>query len=209
MYILRTKGHLPSPELERSRNTMTGHGQITARAMKTITLSACAANSASPPVSSYHCSISSIHFIIITISTHSHFVDFDSHLEMHSAEGTTFDDFGRAAIEDVPTLGRSHDENSSSDPDTPPRTPSSERLCQHGSYVTIGTLVDAQVPYASRQEDGSDGQIRRLPNSPKSHASSKMPGLSKRRRPLKLGVGILLVKITLFNRADTESRKLN
>ena len=190
MYIPRTQRHLPSPETARSRILMTGHGQLTARAMKTITLSACAANSASPPVSLHHCSIRSIHYIIIIIFTHSHFVDFDSHLEMHSAEGTTFDQSSRAAMEDVPTLGRPRGDKSSSDSDTPPRTPSLERLCQHGSYVTIDTLVDAQVPYTSRKKDSSDGQIRRLPKFPKSHASSRTTGPPKHRRPLKLGVGI-------------------
>ena len=191
-YILKMTNRLARPEMARGRRHVTSHSQVKERAMKMkmTTLNACVVNSASLKVSPHRyksLSISSSVMVLLTLVP----ADLDSHLEMHSAEGTGFDDFGRATMEDVPALVLSRGDTSSSDSDTPPRTPPRESPCLYDNRVPIGALVDAGTSPTIPHQDRIYGDIRRLSTSPTRRHKSKISDRPKRHKPTKrLGVRI-------------------
>lgn len=109
---------------------------------------------------------------------------------MHSAEGSDFDDFGNAMIEDVPTLLHDRGDTGSSDSDTPPRTPTREGLCHYNNPKSTNNFIDVDASSTRRQDDRGYGEVRRLSTSPTRCHSSKTLTLSKRPNPQRLGVGI-------------------
>lgn len=152
-------------------------------------LNACAANSVCPMVS-LHCRLQRSIRSIIRILIYIHSLDFDTHLEMHSAEGTTFEDFGHATIEYALPVTQSQVDTSSSDSETPPRTPRQEGLCEYTSALSIGNLNNAYPSSNRRHVERGLGEVRRLSTSPIRRRQSKITEHSKRRRPQRLGVSI-------------------